>query len=281
MALNNNQDTLNESIVFTLPGQGEPYVTCNTFSSKAHLDYSANEFHIRPHFNDCGRFECPVCEGWKNDEALSIMDRLLAYKALTKRDVAHYVVSPSPQEIWSANYYRSLRKKAYRIAKKHGIRGGVWIFHYFRHPSVLNDKTEICPGNPHWHILGDGWAFPSHVKGWIVKNLGVRRSTAQIRSTVNYCLKWASKGISHIGDSFTPSKTKIEIETWTGVMSLKALKVEKFIGEGINCPVCGEMIPYKDWYDVVWLHGDPPDIESKIGVLDPAEADISIPFYYR
>ena len=280
--MTNIQTELISSLIFSLPGQGVPKDTCHEYTSKAHLDYDSNEWHYQPHLNDCGRFECPVCPGWIQGEAASIMDRLLAWKSMTHREIIHVIVSPRPTAIFTPSYYRSLRRTAYKMGKKSGLRGGVWIFHYFRHPSGMNDRTEICPDNPHWHVLGDGWIVGIRpTPGWIVKRIGIRRSNAQIRSTINYCLKWASQGNSLIGDSSPAKKGSIEIETWTGVMSLKALKVPKFVGEGLKCLTCEQIIPYKDWYNVVWLHGDPPDIDTKNGVLDPSEADISIPFYYR
>lgn len=266
------QYKLTDQFVFELPSQGSKYDTCSKFISKGHFDTDSGQIHHQKFFNDCGRFECPVCDGWRSAESMSIFDRLSTFKETAKRSIIHYVVSPKPREINSPSEYKKLRSRMYKIARKHGIRGGVAIFHYFRHPSELNDREEIEPHNPHWHILGDGWVRPSEYPDWIVKNLRIRRSSAQLMSTIKYCLKWASKGILLIGDS---SSQKIEIETWFGDMSLKALKVAKFSGDGVKCETCEQMIPYKQWYIIeFWDQDHVPDP----GIFDPKDGRIVLPY---
>ena len=254
-------------VEFSLPGKGESKENCGKIGYRVHyvLD-SPGEFHYQKFQHDCGRFDCPVCPGWRKGEGKRIQERLKGFLAQTSRNIVHYVVSPEPQAVSTATQYKQLRKQMHKLAKKFGVRGGVAIFHYYRHPSPWNDKVEICPDQPHWHILGDGWIRPSDVPGWIVKNLGIRRTHAQIRSTINYILKWASKarGILPYGDLAIPDQPikvpKIEIETWFGSMAYNVLKLQKIISEGIKCEVCGEMIRARDWYEIEFCNGkDPPE----------------------
>lgn len=242
-------------IAFVLPGQGESYPYCHTWGKIGHLD--GDSVHVTPYVKSCHRFECPVCyTDWMHQEAKEILRRLEAYIQTSHRHLVHYVVSPIPQKVSSKDEYIDLRNKSYRVLRNSGILGGVCIFHYFRHPSDLNDRTEICPDNPHWHVIGDGWDNGKQQDGWIVHRIGIRRSKAQLYKTIKYCLKWGSRGCSLNAD--LPPR-KIEIETWFGVMSYNKLRVSKPSGDGRYCAVCMQYIPSKMFHEVVWLRGDPPD----------------------
>lgn len=255
---------LTDEFVFELPGQGQPKEYCQLEKWLGHRTFSG-KWHAVKTTVDCGRFECPVCDGWSKTEALAILDRLQYFKEQTGRSIVHYVVSPRPQPVDSPGEYKKLRTNMYRIARKYGIRGGVAIFHYYRHPSILMpERTEIEPHNPHWHILGDGWIQEGALKNddnFIVKRVGIRRSPAQIMSTAKYCLKWASKGNLLIGDSDSQKKTKIEIETWFGIMSLRSEIFKNFQKNdytGRYCPICKEIIPKIQWHRIETLGDDPP-----------------------
>lgn len=289
---NKQIESYDDSITFSLPGQGQAYENCGQFIYKGHFDIDAGEVHYDKFPCSCNRFECPVCNaGWRSHEVKAIRNRLKTYQRLAGKGghIIHYVVSPKPQSISKLTDYKSLRSKMYEVSRRAGIIGGVAIFHYFRHPSSLNDRTEICPDNPHWHVLGDGYFWngfrPEHLnisvlktlakEGWIVKYVHKLKSQAQMSRTIDYALTWGSKVTCPYADlsdskidSYVPELPKVEIETWFGIMSYSAFKVVKFKSEGIRCQICNQIIPVRDWHEIVFLKGDPPDDH---GVLHPGE----------
>lgn len=292
---NNNLITLykydDPLIEFSLPGQGEPLDDCGLIGFRAHLDPDHHEIHYQAYTHSCHRFACPLCwTGWKSQESHAIFQRLKTYMKATRGDIIHWIISPSPRKILKLSDYKSLRTKMYKIARSAGIIGGVAIFHYFRHPSSKNDRTEICPDQPHWHLLADSYFYDgfraqhlnvSYIKhglpkDWIVKYVGVRRSAAQIYSTIDYTLTWASQVSCTYADLSISKSPKIEIETWFGIMSYSCFKSQKLPADGILCLVCGEIIRKSDWYQVNFLKEHPPDPYGSLS-MNPAES----PYLYE
>lgn len=256
------------SLVFVLPGSGVALDDCGQIGYKAHN--AGDDWHYRKFRHDCGRYECPVCyESQISREAIRAFDRLMEFHKVSGRSILHYVSSPTPREVPDELSYRTLRKECYRIIKRSGIKSGVAIFHYFRHPSHKNDKTEIEAHNPHWHILGDGWIGDRVSEEWIVKRIGIRRSPGQIISTLKYCLRWKSQGNSLYGNLRSP----LQFVTWFGQMSYNQLHVPRFVGSGLYCPVCDAEIPKIDWYWIQWLF-DPPG--EDYGIMVPGKAQIRL-----
>lgn len=267
-----------DSIVFSLPGQCEPYEDCGTIGFKGHLSDDGS-LHYQSFSHSCNRFSCPVCSpNWRRQEALAISDRLAHYVKLTGGDVIHFVISPKPKSISKLEAYKNLRSQMYEVAKKVGILGGVAIFHYFRHPSSLNDRTELEPDQPHWHILGDSYHYNGfraehlnisavrHLKDWVVKYVSIRKSYTQIFKTVDYALTWGSQVSCPYADLTCP---KVEIETWFGIMSYSAFSCPKFIGDGIKCLTCGKIIKQKDWYWITFHDKPPPEDHGILAICDP------------
>lgn len=289
-----NQITIEKAIdeiSFSLSGGGSSYYDCQTMKWRAHKHNESGEWHAQQHIKSCHRFQCPKCDvDWRKREKMNIFDRLSYYANVTGRAIVHYIASPKPRIVDRVRDYRSLRREGYRILRRSGIKGGVAIFHYFRHPSTLNHREDIEADNPHWHILGDGWnditlfhaddvikdelGHPYIVKDdWAVKRVGIRRSAGQLIRTIDYCLYWSSQG------ELANKPTHPEIATWFGTMSLQNPIFKNFaktVGDGIYCPICDSVIPKKYWYEVNWLHGDPPEHVAKA-----FPGDIEIVLFYE
>lgn len=209
------------------------------------------------------------------------------------RKVCHYVVSP-PQldalrSIETVEGYRALRTRAYSVARRAGISGGLMVFHAVRLGAErFNEGKDLgCREGPHFHILGDGWLTHTgevHSRtGWVVKNLRVRSDLEGARATVAYLLthagvavlegdpvqeeSWASldgpEGILPSGNLRTP----VEVVTWFGSMSYSALKVPPEPEGPTTCPVCGLEVAADDWYRLTWHGQGPPPTEPCVGSL--------------
>jgi hypothetical protein len=262
-----------DSLVFHLPGFGNQKDTCGEPVFLGHFEIE-NIIHYVRHTRSCHRFECPVCwKSWKSRAVNDIMRRLDAYISLTHRRLVHFVVSPPQNVVYdSLTTYRNLKKKAYKIAKKRGIKGGVMIFHQraIRYSDPKEYERSHCSEGPHFHIIGDGWL--SNVReqflkdGWIVKNLRIRDSSGVFR-TLHYILEHASRGYPAISQSSDISKYRINAISWFGSMSYNRLHIPKFVrSEKIYCPICDCDIDKSEWYILEWfdlLH-PPPDAGSVV-----------------
>lgn len=291
-------------IRFLLPAGGEALETCGKYGYKGH--YDGESWHYLKHKNNCHRYECPICngdldvgsyDGWIKQEAVRITERLVAYETIIGYPIVHYIISPEPGTITMLPDYKKLRTKMLQVAKKNGIWGGVAIFHYFRHPSGLNDRVEICPDNPHWHIVGTGW-LPTMSKGdkpkcpgWIVKRAhnGVRRGYGRIYNTVAYCLRWSSNAISLDIDSLgnlllaQSSSLNFHVSTWFGSMSSRSFFSLCWSPDddgAVYCPVCDNFIPAADWHTLYWHGMDPPNTDFGIADIGPETFEILIPYAY-
>lgn len=179
----------------------------------------------------------------------------------------HVVLSPSLDlkvEFETSNGYRDIRKRAYQIAKDHGLYGGAMIVHPYRlrcarancH-STIPDYMKRCPKchgivfewffSPHFHFVGYGWiertkeGYSKH--GWIVKNLKVRKSCF---ATFQYLL-------SHAGVS------KFHTTTWFGKLAYNIMRYVPKLGRVLEvCPYCRRPLR-----PMLWIGGTdrgPPEL---------------------
>ena len=97
-----------------------------------------------------------------------------------------------------------------KLCKRAGLRGGLDVVHPFR----CKDGKWFF--SPHFHVLAYGWVKGTEnifkEKGWIIKNMGIRKS---IKGTISYIL-------SHAG-----IKKRRHTLTWWGELSYSKLKLEK------------------------------------------------------
>ncbi len=182
--------------------------------------------------------------------------------------IVHAAVSP-PRELWgladerTGRGFERLRSRAYAAAKRAGIEGGGWVFHRTRR-DCRGDRED--PGEvdgPHFHVLGFGWVEQPperRRRGWVVKNLGVRRGRASVLGTARYVLDHshrreatASGGILPEGKSGGETLTV----TWTG----RLVPAAKIAPEGPYCPLCERCYHKSEWLELEWAGQGPPPTE--------------------
>jgi hypothetical protein len=233
---------------WVLPKHGVSYFDCGKWIKKGCLNVEAHvqevldegvssvgKAFVKLTKRSCGRFQCPICaEKAFSKEAYKIEHRLEAFH-LKGRDlkVIHVVASPSKRDVWVLGF-KDLRRKCVKILKAAGVYGGSIIFHPWR---KLNEDDDLEKNSgawylsPHFHVLGYGWV--NRVKdvydaeGWVVKNLGVRRS---VNSTAMYQL-------SHCGIN-----DKHHSVSWFGALSYNRLRVPRIEVEKELCPLCGSKL---------------------------------------
>jgi hypothetical protein len=241
-------------------GHGEPYHDCGKtlvfgcLNVEAHKQSRLDEVevvdrvYVKLKRRTCLRASCPVCfEKWAGKEAHKIEYRLSQWKG--SGQVIHVMVSVPPS-LWYKDL-GELRTEAQRIAKKVGVFGGSCIIHAERQKCVFcgepkDTQTERCLNcgcssfswefSPHFHLLGYGWIHGHKVKdvyereGWVIKNLGVRKS---VGGTAQYQLSHCSE------------KRGRQSVTWFGRLSYNKLRVApEPESEKEVCPLCqAELVP--------------------------------------
>lgn len=161
--------------------------------------------------------------------------------------------------------YEKLRKKAVKVAKAVGIKGGCMIIHPWRNDLIHEDDYPYIKRDnddgvdikslaeyykrlgksvsfwyraPHFHLLCYGWLDEDKLKavfdstGWVVKNHGIRNS---VFSTAHYQL-------SHAG-----VHSEFHTVTWFGCMSNRLYRElnpdPRDLRKGNPiCPECGEYL---------------------------------------
>lgn len=191
----------------------------------------------------CGRLACPICyEKACLKHAIKIEHRMHSFKIKGRELKAIHVVLSPPKEVWMRFGATRLFRMAYRIAERCGVYGGSIIFHPWRkvgEDDMLDSDPVKVSGvwgeSPHFHIIAYGWVHrvkESYAEsGWVVKNLGVRRS---IRATAHYQL-------SHCG--VHPKHHSVR---WFGALAYNKMNVPPLPRQSHPCPACGlDMYPVK------------------------------------
>jgi len=205
---------------------------------------------------DCARAQCPVdYKTWLVKATKKVSKRVTAGLPRSYSKAIHVTISP-PTELWGMfgdkKNYIKMRRKAIRLAKNAGIRGGCMIFHPYR-----GDSKRGWHYAPHFHLLCTGWVkdydkLKDSLGGWLLKNHRIRKS---IGATAYYQL-------SHAG-----IKDGNNVVGWFGSMSSRYMeKKPDPPAEQPTCPVCGGILQR-----VVYLgEGDNPMSDLEAG----AEAEI-------
>lgn len=239
---------------FDLPSHGEAHGDCGSWRTRACLNVGAHhgvlldgtniegKAYVERYQKRCFRPECPICyNSWASREAGRIEHRFLMSGWIKK--VKHVVVSPPKDVVDKAKSYEVLKKEAYRIAKKAGFEGGCVIPHAYSRVcgecgSNIRMGFKSClfcgstnvkwSWNFHFHMLGYGWIEGTkeiyEKTGWIVKNLGIRKS---VFATAMYQLTHAGIREGH------------HCVTWFGNLSYNNLKVPVVVKKKSKCPACG------------------------------------------
>jgi hypothetical protein len=194
------------------------------------------------------------------------------------KKIKHFVLSPPQNVDWTdIDSFRKNRELAYDVAKDCGIIAGAMFPHPYRmrcsscgnHP--IQDYSDNCPMcgsrsfewyySPHHHAVGLGWtegtAENYERTGWVVKNLGIRKS---VFWTMEYLL-------SHAG-----IRKGVHVVTWFGRLCSNRMEKTPILGAIREiCPHCGRPLQ-----PIVWcgLEEPPPLI---FNVKDPDAND----FYFE
>lgn len=227
---------------------------CGDWKFKGCLDVKAHknsEFKgkvfVKTFQKCCFRASCELCvKKWAGRESNKATRRIEKYFKLSGKPPKHIVVSVPN---WLHNLdHKTMKKEAYRILKKVGAIGGAMIFHPYR----FNKELKIWHYSPHFHILGFGWVDGTdelyHKEGWVVKNLGLRKS-------VFYTFLYQ---LSHCG-----IKEKTHSVVWFGDLSYSKLKMEKEPETDV-CPICNAKL--RPLYYCGLLGAPPPETECEIFV---------------
>lgn len=226
----------------------------------------------------CFRFECPICYQKTCARAAGAIENRFARIPKIGRDQGpegrvkglgvpiHVTVSPPEEEamtLWSD--FKNLRKKALKLAKEAGIKGGCMIVHPWRNDimheedysfierdkngdidlesldryyKTLDQYRSFWYKAPHFHLICYGWLDEDKIKeihdktGWVIKNHGVRSSVYQ---TAFYQL-------SHAG-----VHPNFHVVTWFGCMSNRTYHQldpgpKDPMAMYPKCPECGEYL---------------------------------------
>jgi hypothetical protein len=150
----------------------------------------------------CGRRVCPDCwYGWVQNAAEGIVSRLAAARLAEPdgmgRRAVHAVISPPEGECSTLAQQERARRRAYRLAEEHGIRGGVVVPHGYRLTAEAREEfgeqeeygdpwlwlrdeygeeyREKVYYSPHFHVLGLSRGVkassPAGDDGWVVKRV--------------------------------------------------------------------------------------------------------------
>lgn len=256
------------------------------------------EIHYKLTRLDCHRFDCATHwrVGWLSRAVADAAERLQAGAEILGKQkrwgrlwelfdsapifdgaaypvgLIHVVVAPPP-ELWdlpeTRGGYNQLRRRAYKISKEWGFRGGCAIYHGLR----VNWHGEgLCVEGPHFHLLGDGWIVPParwKRSNWIIRNLGLRRSLC---ATLAYCLSHATRltpkhrvqdrliDMGSVG-GISPSADlrSTEVLTWFGTFGYNQPLLRFWKQpEGQWCPECERHFAVDQCWELHWLGGEPP-----------------------
>ena len=217
-------------------------------------DYTG-KIYIKLFSRNCDRPSCPTCyEKWAGKRAGLIEHRILNYiqDKSPRSQAIHFIASvPKSKWGWIGSKYGELRRMAYKLAMRSGLRGGVIVFHPFRIACMgcgsekpEGGKTCLKCGSsqfswylsPHFHMIGLGWIDGvkeiNEETGWVLKNLGVRSS---ISATALYIL-------SHCG-----VHEGFHTTVWFGVLGYRNYSAPKKKVEKPTCPICDRELQSVAW----------------------------------
>lgn len=239
----------NPEITWFLPGSGEEGEGCGRVDYFAHNDHFTSKTHY------CGRYECPRCYemSWLPREASHIHERLTKakkYWGLWEKRIIHVVIS-APEGSFDGDQmsYSKLRERAERLLKRSGMLGGAMIYHHFRMPNDIHPLNE----GPHFHVFGYGWIKDTdkifRETGWVIKNLGIRKSE---RESIVYVLSHATLGRK--GGILPKQQGTVLTTVWFGVLSYNKMRIEKEVGEKrIFCKFCDSDFPESEFHRIVLI----------------------------
>lgn len=218
---------------FSLPGIEPKGSKCARWNYRGCLRTSKhpqNKAYIEHYQYSCNRALCEVCsKRWRDREADAIKDRIWRGRKIFRELPVHVVISVPT---WDYDRpIKDIKELATSLLKRVGMKSFAVVFH----PARFDRRSgRLVPYiSPHFHVIGFGWITKVGEvykdSGYIIKNLGVRRTKGEVFSTAQYEL-------SHVG-----IKTHHHAVTWHGDLSYAKLKSRKSIKEH-RCPYCGDKV---------------------------------------
>jgi len=235
-----------------MTGYDEPLQNCNQWGWRGCLNHKHHEnkmIEAQSYKMKCVRSSCGLCYGsWIARETSKAYKRIQKFDTwYAGRDKMKHVIVSVPR--WEqGKSLEELRKDMRKLCKRAGLRGGLDVVHPFR----CKDSKWFF--SPHFHVLAYGWVKGTEnifkEKGWVIKNLGLRKS---IKGTISYIL-------SHAG-----IKKRRHTLIWWGELSYRKLKLEEDEKDEQKhcCTLCGAvyrpLIFFKDGFCL-----KPPSTEAII-----------------
>lgn len=248
--------TWENTSVFRLPSNGEPLDDCGDWvhplscpnHSQPTISGQKHDRFVVMH--TCDKPDCPVCSTtWAAKSARRATERLFEAQRLYKLagaplgKIYHATFSPPHDEavdaIKTEAGYRKFRSNAIKTFKKAGVKGGLVIFHPFRHnkPEKANYNPSIPAYvwylSPHFHVVGSGFLMKSddfyNETGWIYKKHDER---VTVKGTIKYQL-------THCGIN-----ENFHAITYFGALSYNKVVIdtETVTDEPVKCRACGEAL---------------------------------------
>ena len=225
---------------YRLPCVEPPHSWCGSWSWLGCLNLDGhvrtpaeNQAFIKTFQRHCFRASCEDCaKNWISRESNKSASRIGIYEQKTGEQSKHIIVSP-PHYLKNKPI-SELRKLAYKVLKNVNAKGGCMVVHPFRkyeQTTFSYSSKWVWYQSIHFHVVGFGWidnvAENYKKNGWIVKNIGIRKSNF---GTIRYIL-------SHAG-----IKKGSHTLTWFGDLSYSKLKVPDYVNEERLCPYCSESL---------------------------------------
>jgi len=254
--------------LFLLPGLGRKPANCiGWVPIKVCGHYNCKYIHFAK--GNCRSPYCPDCHvKWRYRRAQSLFERIWSHKMQHKSRSGHIVISPPESEYASLKNFddfSSMFKKAYTLAKDHGVLGGAIVFHPFRlkkgkkHLQLVkeakqklgwekgkfglwkalvtlhrDDWRDFVVFSPHYHILGNYYYIKpggqESDEGWVIKRIGDHKLPIDNVKNSMYLL-------SHIGLSLFEHHNNIR---WFGKLSTASwslfkadLRIRDFIDKNV------------------------------------------------
>lgn len=183
----------------TVPGRGERSEGCGDYLPLKFCPSCGEPEMLEKR---CKQRTCPACHGiWTGEAAERATVRLTAAREAEadglERRAVHVVVSPPEGEIETTGAFERGVRRAYELAKEHGVRGGTVIPHGYRvkeatkaafreaNPEMgiwrwlLEEREEdwrtLTYYSPHFHVVGLSGdvsaSSPEEDGGWVVSRI--------------------------------------------------------------------------------------------------------------
>lgn len=236
----------------TVPGQGDRSKGCGDYLPLKYCPKCGESEMLEKR---CKQRTCPSCHTiWTGEQAERATVRMVAAREAQpdglERRAVHAVATVPPGEIETIVQFRQGAKRAYELAKEHGVRGGVVVPHAFRvEDSVKAEYRAVEPDmgiwrwlldhreeewrtavyfSPHYHIIGlaedIAASSPEEDGGWNFKRIrSLERHNRRRESSYEDVYGVLYYLLTHA--SFDPAESN-HVLRWFGTLSYRSFSPE-------------------------------------------------------